>query len=44
MRIIPKVEIKNNYVIKGINFEGLRKLGNPKQFIEKYYISNPYYL
>ena len=37
MRIIPKVEIKNNYVIKGINFEGLRKLGNPKQFIEKYY-------
>ena len=37
MRIIPKIEIKNNFVIKGINFEGLRKLGNPKEFIEKYY-------
>ena len=37
MRIIPKIEIKNNFVIKGINFEGLRKLGNPKDFIEGYY-------
>lgn len=37
MRIIPKIEIKNNFVIKGINFEGLRKLGDPKKFIEKYY-------
>jgi len=37
MRIIPKIEIKNNFVIKGINFEGLRKLGNPKNFIEEYY-------
>jgi cyclase len=37
MRIIPKIEIKNNYVIKGINFEGLRKIGDPKEFIEKYY-------
>ena len=37
MRIIPKIEIKNNFVIKGINFEGLRKIGNPKEIIEKYY-------
>ncbi|MDC3167024.1 HisA/HisF-related TIM barrel protein [Candidatus Pelagibacter sp.] len=37
MRVIPKIEIKNNFVIKGINFEGLRKLGDPKKFIEKYY-------
>lgn len=37
MRIIPKIEIKNNFLIKGINFEGLRKLGDPKKFIEKYY-------
>ena len=29
MRIIPRIEIKNNFVIKGINFEGLRKIGDP---------------
>ena len=37
MRIIARIDIKNNYVIKGINLEGLRKIGNPKSIIEKYY-------
>ena len=37
MRIIPRLDIKNNFVIKGINFEGLRKVGNPGEFLEKYY-------
>ena len=37
MRIIARLDIKNNYVIKGINLEGLRKIGNPKKIIEKYY-------
>lgn len=37
MRIIARVDIKNNHVIKGINLEGLRKIGNPKNIIEKYY-------
>ena len=37
MRIIARIDIKNNYVIKGINLEGLRKIGNPKPIIEKYY-------
>lgn len=37
MRIIARLDIKNNYVIKGINLEGLRKIGNPKIIIEKYY-------
>jgi cyclase len=37
MRIIARVDIKNNFVIKGINLEGLRKIGNPKNIIEKYY-------
>ena len=37
MRIIARLDIKNNYVIKGINLEGLRKIGSPKIIIEKYY-------
>ena len=35
-RIIPKLEIKNGNLIKGINLEGLRILGNPKNFVENY--------
>ena len=37
MRIIARLDIKNNYVIKGINLEGLRKVGDPKKLINKYY-------
>jgi cyclase len=40
MRIIPRVDIKNNHVIKGINLEGLRKIGDPKKIIESYYYDN----
>ena len=36
-RIIPRLDIKNNKLIKGINFEGLKVIGEPKQFIEYYY-------
>ena len=36
-RLITKLEIKNDYVIKGINFEGLRKIGNPNDIAKKYY-------
>jgi cyclase len=36
MRIIPRIDIKNDYVIKGINLEGLRKIGDPKSIIENY--------
>ena len=38
MRIIPRIEIKNNSVIKGINFEGLRKIGDPNIIGKKYYL------
>ncbi len=38
MRIIARVDIKNNFVIKGINLEGLRKVGNPIELIKKYYL------
>lgn len=39
MRIIPRLDIKNEFVIKGINFEGLRKVGKPGELLEKYYNS-----
>jgi cyclase len=29
MRLIPRLDIKNDFVIKGINLEGLRKIGKP---------------
>ena len=37
MRIIPRLDIKNEKVIKGINLEGLRVVGNPLSFAKKYY-------
>lgn len=37
MRIIATIGIKNNFVIKGINLKGLRKVGNSYAFITKYY-------
>jgi cyclase len=36
-RIIPKLEIKNSHLIKGLQYEGLRKVGDPIVFAEKYY-------
>ena len=37
MRIIPKIDIKNDYVVKSINLEGVRKVGNPNDLALKYY-------
>jgi imidazole glycerol-phosphate synthase subunit HisF len=37
IRIIPKLDIKNGLLIKGINLEGLRILGNPFEFAKFYY-------
>lgn len=37
MRIIGKVEIKDKYVIKPIQFEGLRKVGDPETILNKLY-------
>jgi len=36
-RIIARLDIKNEYVIKGIHLEGLRKVGNPYELACKYY-------
>ena len=37
IRIIPKLDIKNGSLIKGINLEGLRVLGDPISFAKNYY-------
>ena len=37
LRIIPRLDIKGKNLIKGINLEGLRKLGDPRDFARKYY-------
>ena len=39
MRIISRLDIKNNFVIKGINLEGLRKVGDPIELATNYYNS-----
>ena len=36
-RVIPRLDIKNDTVIKGIHLEGLRVVGNPENLTDKYY-------
>lgn len=38
-RIIARLDVKNEFVIKGIHLEGLRKVGNPNELAKKYYES-----
>lgn len=38
MRIISRLDIKNEFVIKGINLEGLRKIGDPVELARQYYL------
>tara|TARA_B100000787_G_scaffold169989_1_gene163306 strand:- start:2107 stop:2880 length:774 start_codon:yes stop_codon:yes gene_type:complete len=38
IRIIAKLEIKGSNLVKGYQFEGLRKIGNPSDFVLKYYL------
>lgn len=40
IRLIARLDIKNQYLIKGINLEGLRKLGDPNEFATNYYEQN----
>ena len=37
MRIIPRLDIKNNTVVKGIHLEGLRVVGTPAELSKRYY-------
>ncbi|WP_299178386.1 imidazole glycerol phosphate synthase subunit HisF [uncultured Neptuniibacter sp.] len=38
-RVIARVDVKNEFVIKGIHLEGLRKVGDPNELAKKYYES-----
>jgi imidazole glycerol-phosphate synthase subunit HisF len=40
MRIIGKIEIKDNHVIKPIQFDGVRKVGNPETIVNNFYNDN----
>ena len=37
IRVIARIDVKNEHVIKGIHLEGLRKVGNPNLLAKKYY-------
>ena len=37
VRIIPQLETKNGFLIKGVKYEGLRKIGVIEDYILKYY-------
>ena len=37
LRVIPRLDIKSSFLIKSVRLEGLRKLGSPGEFAEKYY-------
>ena len=40
MRIISRLDIKNSTLIKGLNFEGLRQLGDAEDFAKQYFEEN----
>ena len=37
IRLIARLDVKNNYLVKGIQLEGLRKMGDPHAFAVDYY-------
>lgn len=37
IRIVARIDVKNEFVIKGIHLEGLRKVGNPNLMARSYY-------
>ncbi len=37
IRVIARIDVKNEFVIKGIHLEGLRKVGDPNILAKKYY-------
>ena len=37
IRLIPRLDIKGENLIKGIQLEGLRVIGDPNKFAKKYY-------
>lgn len=39
LRLIARLDVKNQHVIKGIHLEGLRKIGDPVELAKKYYVN-----
>lgn len=37
IRVIARLDVKNDFLVKGIQLEGLRKLGAPQDFAKSYY-------
>ena len=37
IRLIARLDVKDVNLVKGIQLEGLRKLGDPNQFAKEYY-------
>lgn len=37
LRIIPRLDVKRDRLVKGVHFEGLRQLGDPAEFARRYY-------
>jgi cyclase len=37
LRLIARIDVKNEFVIKGIHLEGLRKMGDPNEFALRYF-------
>ena len=38
MRIIARLDVKQEHLIKSIQYDGVRKLGNPNDFARRYYV------
>jgi cyclase len=38
-RVIARLDIKGDSLVKGLQLEGLRKIGNPLEFAQKYYLA-----
>ena len=37
LRLIARLDVKDDHLVKGIQYEGLRKLGDPHDFARRYY-------
>jgi cyclase len=37
IRLIARLDVKGPNLVKGIHLEGLRKLGDPNEFAQRYY-------
>jgi len=37
-RVIARMDVKGEHLVKGLQLEGLRKIGDPLEFAEKYYL------